>query len=403
MSVRPGERARTAAAKAAPPLRGAGAPRALYIHYPFCAHRCHYCDFSVTRAAAPPAHEWLECLSRELSWWFGETGWEPPLPIESVFVGGGTPSLVGQDVPGGLGSLLNEWFALSRDAEWTVESNPASLTDAVAAAWRSAGANRLSIGVQAFDDAVLSWLGRLHDRALAETAIAVGRRAGFDNLSIDLMFGLPETIERDLEAEVAVALETGVDHVSAYGLTIEPGTPLARQVGLGRVVPTAGGAYAREYRTIAGTLAAADLGHYEVSNFARAGRECRHNWYYWNRSSYLGIGPSAHGYLPPIRVWNAFRWDRYREVVRSGAGAVEGYESLGPAEEPLERLWLGLRTREGLGADDPVWGEVLRARLAEWEARDWLRRDGARLVATTEGWLRLDELVARLASDLARL
>ncbi|MDX1395069.1 MAG: radical SAM family heme chaperone HemW [Gemmatimonadota bacterium] len=378
-------------------------PRALYIHYPFCAHRCHYCDFSVTRAAVPPADEWIDCLACELPWWFETAGWAAPLALDSVFIGGGTPSLMDPDVPGALADVLGVWFGLEEDVEWTVESNPASLTDEVATAWRAAGANRLSIGVQSFDDEVLSWLGRLHDRATAEAAVRTARRAGFDNINLDLMFGLPEAIRRDLDTELEILIDTGVDHVSAYGLTIEPDTPLARQVTLGRVVPTGGSAYGHEYRTIAARLEAAGMRHYEVSNFASDGRECRHNWYYWNRSPYLGIGPSAHGYLPPLRIWNAFRWSRYRDVVRAGAGAVDGYESLGPAEEPLERLWLGLRTREGLVRDDPEWGAVLSARADEWERLGWVRTTGGRVVATAEGWLRLDELVTRLATEEASM
>lgn len=380
-------------------IRGARPPRALYVHYPFCAHHCHYCDFSVTRAPNPPVREWLDALSLELEWWFQVADWVRPVTLDSIFVGGGTPSLIDVDAPRLLSEVLADWFDISNDVEWTIESNPASLSPDVAAAWRAAGANRISIGVQAFDDGVLEWLGRLHDRAGAERSIRTAREAGFDNVSVDLLFGLPQTIRRDLDREVQTALSSGIDHASVYGLTVEPSTPLARRVELGDVTPTSGTAYAREYRRLASLLSGEAMTHYEVSSFARVGRESRHNWYYWNRAPYLGLGPSAHGFFPPFRIWNEFRWDRYRAVVRTGAGPVEGWEELDRPAESLERLWLGLRTREGLAAGDDRWETALAERLPEWEAEGWVRVDGGRVRATVEGWLRLDELVAEIGRD----
>ena len=211
-------------------IQGAHPPRALYVHYPFCEHRCHYCDFSVTRAKNPPVREWLDTVALELEWWFRAADWAGPVTLDSIFVGGGTPSLLDVDAPGLLAEMLSAWFDIAQDVEWTIESNPASLSPDIAAAWRAAGANRISIGVQAFDDGVLEWLGRLHDRAGAERAIRTAREAGFDNVSVDLLFGLPESIQRDLDREVQTALSSGIDHASVYGLTFEPKTPLARRV-----------------------------------------------------------------------------------------------------------------------------------------------------------------------------
>jgi len=322
------------------------------------------------------------------------------LALETVFVGGGTPSLAGADGPASLRERLEPWFLLDApELEWTVEANPASLSDDAACAWRAAGANRVSLGVQAFDDDVLAWLGRLHDQEGAMRAIAAARSAGFERISIDLLFGLPEEVCRDLDAELAVALESGVGHVSAYGLTIEPRTPLARQLERGRVTPITTARYAAEYRAISRLFAGAGFTHYEVSNFARPGHECLHNWYYWNRSPYLGIGPSAHGFFPPHRVWNEFRWDRYCEVMRSGGGPVAGWERLESSQEVLERLWLGLRTREGLSITESAWAEGSAGRTERWLQEGWIQRVDDRIVATVDGWLRLDELVAELGRD----
>lgn len=381
-------------------IAGAPAPRALYLHYPFCEHRCHYCDFSVKRASVPPVEEWIEAIRAELDWWFEACGWSAPLELDTVFVGGGTPSFLGPEGPQRIGELLRERFLIDPETvEWTVEANPKTFTREVAGAWRAAGANRASLGVQAFDDGVLAWLGRLHDARKASAAVGVARETGFESVNIDFMFGLPKEVPREVEAEIDRALALGIDHVSAYGLTIEPRTPLARRVEAGRVRPARGEAYADEYRRIATAFRAAGLLHYEVSNFARPGHECRHNWYYWNRSPYLGVGPSAHGFLPPSRVWNAFRWDRYSEAVRTGVGPVEGREVLEPADVVLERLWLGLRTREGIDVSAEEWRDALGERLNAWVEQAWVTREGNRVTATLEGWLRLDELVADIGRD----
>jgi oxygen-independent coproporphyrinogen-3 oxidase len=382
-------------------IPGAPIPRALYLHYPFCEHRCHYCDFSVKRTAAPPVEEWIGAIRTELDWWFESAGWSEPIELDTVFVGGGTPSFLGPEGPAAVGELLRQRFLIDpATVEWTVEANPKTFTEEVASAWRAAGANRASLGVQAFDDEVLVWLGRLHDVRRANAAVGVAREAGFESVNIDFMFGLPETVPREIEAEVDRALALGIDHVSAYGLTIEPGTPLARRVESGRVAPARGMAYADEYRRIAGAFRAAGLIHYEVSNFASPGHECRHNWYYWNRSPYLGVGPSAHGFLPPSRVWNVFRWDRYREAVRTDVGPVAGCEVLEPDDVMLERLWLGLRTREGIDANVVEWRDALRERVTAWVEQGWVTREGNRVIATTEGWLRLDELVTEIGRDV---
>ncbi len=368
-------------------------PRALYVHVPFCTHRCHYCDFAVTRSADPPIDRFLAAIEGELAWWFETGHWIDRPPLDSVFVGGGTPSLLGARGMERLGACLERRFRFTDDLEWTAEANPASFDRPLAVAWKGAGVNRVSLGVQALDDDALAWLGRLHDRKGAIAAVEAALEGGVENVSLDLLFGLPETVERNLPAEIDTALGLGPTHLSVYGLTIEPGTPLARRVELGRVLPVSEARYAIEYRAVAQRLGLAGLIHYEVSNFAEPGRECRHNWYYWNRKPYLGIGPSSHGFLPPFRIWNSRRWDRYRDV--AATGPVSGVERLTPEAERLERIWLGLRTRRGLPASDPAWNDA--GQLARWIELGWLERRGASIVATLEGWLRLDALVATIA------
>lgn len=386
-----------------PPVRGHPAPRALYIHFPFCVHRCHYCDFSVKRSSDPPVGAWLEALGAELAWWRETAGWTPPPPrkLESVYLGGGTPSLLGAEGVDRLSEILSGMFALdSGSAEWTAEANPASFDRRLGEAWRRAGVNRLSLGVQALDHGVLSWLGRRHDVGRAREAVAAAAAAGFERINVDVMFGLPDEVERDLADEIEALVALGTGHVSLYGLSVEPRTPLASWIRGGRVGAPSEERYADEYRLLRERLIAAGFEHYEVSNFARPGHQSRHNWSYWKRIPYLGIGPSAHGFSPPVRMWNAFRWERYRRAIEGGAGPVEGWERLDGSRESLERIWLGLRTIEGLRRE--AVGEAGRTLLAGWESAGWVERRTDGWVATGEGWLRMDAMVTRLQDEEER-
>jgi len=385
-------------------FRGASAPSSLYLHFPFCVHRCHYCDFSVHRTGTPPVEEWIDCLGREARQWFGRTGWPAPLRLETLFVGGGTPSLIGTRM-GRLKERLEEFFDLGDEGvEWTAESNPASLTPEIAASWRGVGVNRISIGVQSFDDCVLEWLGRLHDARGARRAIASALEAGFERLNADLIFGLPADVPRDWGREVEAVLEAGVTHVSAYGLTAEARTPLGRRVRAGEVRMADGERYASEYLAAVEALVSKGFEHYEVSNFALPGHECRHNWHYWDGSSYLGLGPSAHSFLAGMRTWNVFRWEAYRRALARGDEVLEGRETPGAGESRLERLWLALRTNRGLPADGAMGAEI-RSNAADlleaWCTAGWVDRDGADLRLTAEGFLRMDELTALLEGRLS--
>lgn len=381
----------------APVLQQASRPRSLYVHVPFCAKRCHYCDFSVARTRRPPIEAFLDAVSVDLDDWFAGRPREDRVEIETLFVGGGTPSLLGADGMLALAERLAERFRWDPDTvEWTAEANPNSLADDVCAAWRELGINRLSLGVQSFQDEPLEWLGRLHDAADAVAGVERARAAGFERINVDLIFGLPDDVPRDWSADVARAVDLGVTHVSAYGLTAEPRTPLGRRVDDGRVRMPDDSRYADEYLDVSRLLRNAGFEHYEVSNFARPGHASRHNWHYWDGSEYLGVGPSAHSYLGGERIWNVYRWDLYRKAAEAGAPLREGRERPGRTERRLERIWLGLRTAEGV-----PWGEIAKAgreaRLDAWRAEGWIAEDGDRLRLTPEGWLRLDTLAAEVA------
>ncbi|MDH3298135.1 MAG: radical SAM family heme chaperone HemW [Gemmatimonadota bacterium] len=371
-------------------------PRGVYVHVPFCARRCHYCDFSVARARHLPIGDYLAALEEDLRQWFSGPDDACPVPIDTLFIGGGTPSLLGVDGMAALSDLLRTRFSWDADrVEWTAEANPNSLSVEVAVGWRKLGVNRLSLGVQSFQAEPLDWLGRLHDPREAEQAVRTAIRAGFDRLNVDLIFGLPADVRRSWSQDVERAVELGVSHISSYGLTAEPRTPLGRWVDVGRVRMPGDGRYADEYLEASAILVAAGFEHYEVSNYARPGHASRHNWLYWDGSEYLGVGPSAHSYLDGERIWNVFGWDRYLQAAVEGRSVREGRERLEPDQRRLERVWLDLRTTRGLDPAD-VTGPVAQARLAAWRAEGWVT-DDARPRLAPAGWLRLDALAAEVA------
>ena len=376
-------------------------PLALYVHVPFCLQRCHYCDFAVTRSAEPPVSEWIACLGQDLIQWREELGGPGQHRVDTIFIGGGTPSLLGGAGMESLAGLLARHFDWDAGRlEWTVEANPGSLTADAARRWRDLGVNRLSIGVQSFDDGALHWLGRLHDSAGATSAIERAREAGFENVSVDLIFGLPTDVPRSWGDDLKRAVSLGVTHVSAYGLTAEPRTPLGKMVANGRVRMPDEGVYADEYSETVNILSMYDFKQYEVSNFALDGYECRHNWHYWIGSEYLGLGPSAHSHVGGRRIWNVTQWQAYRDAARSGASVREGYEIPTRADRRLESLWLGLRTRRGI---DVAAHGIEADLVSHWVAEGWASISDGILRLTPEGWLRMDGLVAELDSRLAKI
>ncbi len=371
-------------------------PRGVYVHVPFCAKRCHYCDFSVARAHQLPIKAYLRALAVDLEQWFAADDERLRLPIDTLFIGGGTPSLLGEQGMSALLALLRTRFKWDPETvELTAEANPNSFSPGLATAWRGLGINRLSLGVQSFQAEALEWLGRLHGPKEAERAILTARDAGFERLNVDLIFGLPTSVRRDWLKDLGRAVDLGATHISAYGLTAEPRTPLGRWVDLGRIRMPGDERYAEEYLLASGTLIAAGFEHYEVSNFARPGQESEHNWLYWDGSEYLGIGPSAHSYLSGERVWNVFGWNRYRQAAARGKSLREGRERLDADQLRLERIWLNLRTNRGLGSED-AGGAAADERLDAWRDAGWLD-DGERLQLTPAGWMRLDAIAAEVA------
>jgi oxygen-independent coproporphyrinogen III oxidase len=375
-------------------------PEFLYLHVPFCARRCSYCDFAVTATRSPDVAGWIESIAAEAGLVAAAEGWEAPARLRTLYVGGGTPSLLGAGALADLTGRLAARFAWDpATIEWTAEANPESFDGDLAEDWRRTGVNRVSLGAQTFHAPALHWMGRLHGPAGPARAIAAARAAGLRNISIDLIFGLPRHLGREWARDLDLALALEPEHVSLYGLTAETGTPLGRWVAAGRERLADEDGYAAEFLLAAERLTAAGYRHYEVSNFARPGFESRHNAAYWSGDDYLGLGPSAHSLRKPVRRWNLREWPAYREAVMAGRLPVQEREEIGASLARLERYWLGLRTDDGL--PDEGWAPAQERALGAWEEAGWATRAARRLRLTAAGWLLLDRLVVDLDAAAA--
>lgn len=368
--------------------------RSVYVHAPFCARRCFYCDFAVTVSSEVDAGVWADTLALELAAVEREGGYALAERLGTLYVGGGTPSLLGPTAMERLAAVLGEGRTAAPGLEWTAEANPESFTTAVAQGWIHAGVNRLSLGVQTFHPGALQWMGRLHGADGARQAVATARGVGFTNISLDLIFGLPDAVGRSWADDLKQAIDLDVPHVSLYGLTVEARTPLGRAVSEGREPAVDEEQYRDEYLLAAELLQEAGYEHYEVSNFARGGLVSRHNSAYWDGSPYLGLGNGAHSYVHPVRRWNVRDWEDYRAGVLAGDVAEESREELTIEAADLERVWLGLRTREGLALAG--LGPASLAVVRDWHLRGLADLESERVRLTPLGWLELDGLAVAL-------
>ena len=333
---------------------------ALYVHIPFCKTRCPYCDFNTHAGIEALIPRYVEALHAEIAAW--GTLLDRP-PARTVFFGGGTPSCLPPPDIATLCAAARQAFAVPDDAETSLEANPGDCDPGRLASYLDAGINRLSIGVQSFDDALLYTLGRRHDSAQAGRAFRQARDAGFANVNLDLIFGLPgQTIDR-WRASLERALQCGPEHLSLYALTLEPGTPMERSVRDGRMPAPDPDLAADMYELAEATLAEAGFRHYEISNWALPGRECRHNLAYWRMQPYLGTGAGAHSFLLGRHFANvasphayADRLPPAREPDRaahpaaamSETGAVESVEETTPESLMADTMMMGLRLDSGV-------------------------------------------------------
>lgn len=371
-----------------------GQPFGLYVHVPFCITRCGYCDFNTYTPAElggvnPDA--WLAALGEELRLAAARLGGPT---VSTVFVGGGTPSLLGGERVAKLLDMVRDQFALAPGAEVTTEANPESAWPDFFAAIRDAGYTRVSLGMQSVSPRVLGVLDRIHTPNRSADAAREALAAGFEHVSLDLIYGTPGESDDDLLRSVDTAVETGVDHVSAYALVVEEGTALARRVRRGELAAPDDDVLAHRYELVDERLSAAGLSWYEVSNWCRPGGECRHNLGYWDGGEWWGAGPGAHGYVGATRWWNVKHPNAYAASLADGALPVSGFEQLDAGALHTEEVLLKTRLRQGLPLDRLGPAERRRAETAV--ADGLLSAEGDRLVLTPRGRLLADAVVRTL-------
>lgn len=382
---------------------------ALYLHVPFCERRCEYCDFAAVAGLRRP-RAYVEAVCLELRRLAAALG---PAVLDSVFVGGGTPSFLPPELLAALLEEVRACFALAPDAEVTVEANPSSTTEARARRWLAAGVNRVSLGVQSLDRDTLRFLGRVHSASQALEALAALIQAGVPRISCDLIYAVPGLSDAAWQATVERVLEFGCGHLSAYELTVEAHTPLAEAVAAGRVHPIDEEAALRQHRMVVDLATGAGLQQYEVSNFARPGEECRHNLHYWRHHLYAAAGAGAHAHLPAavarrlgvtpagvdravaVRFWHVDDPDDYVAAVVGGGLGLAGAEAVEAPTADVERLLLGLRLAEGVALGPACAAEAQR--LASLGLLQW---DGRVARATPRGREVLDDVIGRLAAAL---
>jgi len=367
----------------------------LYIHIPFCSSKCFYCSFASFENRDELIAPYLEALKKEAALYRGQK-------ISTVYIGGGTPTYLDVACLKALFSLINIYFVFGSDSEVTIEANPTAFDPKKIKVLGDGGVNRVSLGVQSFSDKNLNWLGRSHSRVCAISTFNALRKAGFKNLNLDLIYSLPGQSEKDIKKDVSELISLDSEHVSLYALTVSGGSKLAER----KVEPPMPDSQARHYLQVTELLKKAGFLHYEVSNFAKQGFECRHNMNYWRGGDYIGLGASAHSHLSGRRFWNVKDPETYVRALKAGSGiqasAQAGEEKLNKDERFMEAFLIGLRLTEGV--DILELGSRFNAALTldkKEQINDFVRegllsRDQNRIRATMSGMVILDEICSRL-------
>ncbi len=356
-------------------------PLSLYYHVPFCARKCAYCDFASYPGREGEMRQYFDRLLTEIRRWSVLTDFgllSDRFYVKTVFIGGGTPTLVDASCIGEILDHSRFIASFADDIEITVEGNPGTLTPEKLAVYRRAGVNRLSLGAQSFDDCLLKFLGRIHNAAQIGEAVRMAREAGFENLNLDLMYALPGQSMAQWRDTLDAAIALDVPHISAYSLIVEDGTPMAARVASGEVILPDDDTVNAMQREAIERLSKAGYGRYEISNYAKPGFECRHNLTYWQRGDYLGLGCAAHSMLDNCRFHNPDSLDEYL----AGARMMD-FQRLNDSDILEETVMLGTRMSQGI--DLSLFKNVDNRRLDRLVASGLIELDNGYLRLTTRG------------------
>ncbi|ETJ97856.1 radical SAM family heme chaperone HemW [Propionimicrobium sp. BV2F7] len=371
----------------------------LYVHVPFCSKRCGYCDFNTytpAQVGLGAVQAYLDAAHNEI-----DIAWETigdGRKLDTVFFGGGTPTLLDTEALGGLLAHAKECFGFSGSVEITTEANPETLDDDVLEHLLSAGFNRLSIGMQSSDETVLGVLDRVHQPGRAVQAAKRARQIGFSNISLDLIYGTPGESLESWRSSLLDALSAGPDHISAYSLIVEDGTPLARRIKKGKVAKVDEDDLADKYLLADELLSEAGLENYETSNWAKDGFESRHNIAYWLGGDWWGIGPGAHSHLADKRWWNVKRPLRYAEQLHQNGSAIEGSETLDEIAKHEEEVLLRMRLKRGLELRKLSASEASRVQrfIDQGLLEKFVSEEGQMIRASQDGRLLIDGIVVEI-------
>ena len=372
-----------------------GEPFALYVHWPFCVSKCPYCDFNSHVRETIDQDAWRKALLTDLAY---EARLLPGRTLGSIFFGGGTPSLMPPATVAALIEAAGRYWPLADDVEITLEANPSSVEADRFADLCAAGVNRVSLGVQAFDDERLAFLGRAHSAREGLDAIATAQR-NFARVSFDLIYALPGDTEQRWSVDLDRAIGVGTEHLSLYQLTIEPGTRFAAMAAKGTLTPLDADYAGGLFELTQARTAVAGIPAYEISNHARPGAESRHNLTYWRYGDYAGIGPGAHGRRNGRATLRHRKPENWLTAISRNNHGIELEEALTDSERATEALVMGLRLAEGLDVErsglEPFVNRHAIARLTE---QGLLVRDGTRIAATSAGMLLLDAILREISA-----
>ncbi len=365
----------------------------LYIHIPFCFKKCFYCSFAVAVAQQSHIDNYLTCLEKEIQLTAFDNS-----QVSTIYFGGGTPTLLSPQQLARLVKIVQSHFIFSPDAEWTIEANPESVDFEKACFLKGQGINRVSLGIQSFNDKYLEFLGRNHKADDARAAFSILRKAGFQNISIDVMCGLPKQSFDEVEQDIREAAQMQSEHVSLYFLNVEPKSRFYAK----NVKEQKGGEAAEYYERVVRLLEERGLRQYEISNFARPGYESQHNIHYWRGGNYVGLGVGAHSHKDGKRSWNVGRLKEYFSLIQKGQSPVEEKEVLTTEQRLLEAVLFGLRMNEGVDVRvvEEKFGCCLskekEGKVEEFVREGFLEREGSIVRATLKGRKVLDELSSYL-------
>lgn len=370
----------------------------LYVHIPFCVQICPYCAFTSVAGREELFERYVEAVCAEIR---GAGHRADGGGLDTVFFGGGTPSILAADQLGRILVAAERKWGLAAGAEVTIEANPGTVDQEKFRSFGAIGCNRLSLGVQSFLDEVLAFLGRMHSAGEAERAYLMAREAGFDNVSLDLIFSIPQVSAGYWQRSLERAAELGPEHISAYALTIEEGTAFARRLREGSLEQIEEEEDAQNFELASQFLVGEGYEHYEVSNFARIGRRSRHSWGCWTGAEYLGVGLSAHSFVDDRRSWNTCDLDTYLERLERGASPREGEEEIDSITALRERIWMGLRTCKGVFLTESQRNQLEgKGRFGAFVEAGYLEFCGEWLRLTARGYVLADGLGVEVAELL---